>query len=317
MDSIRLSKDVTINIDILSYLERYDCWERARWSDDRLSCLSPFRHDRHPSFFVNFNNEWAGTWGDSATGETGNFVSLVAQLDDTTYEEAFNSLVEEFSVKPYEIPELSIRLATEELGDSFELNPSSSAYLLNERGISQDTQIAYRTSEEEDSVTFPYIDGSLICRATKHRQISKKSFWYEYGNNRINELLYGYHLIYELRPSTVVICEAEIDAMTAFEMGYVGVSLGSAHCSPEQIELLNKTGAKNFIIATDNDMAGNLCAEELQEQLSKGTTTTIYRFSLKPNGDLNEHWLTSHEKPKLKLKRKGSALDKKVWFRGI
>lgn len=303
-------------IDVRDFLERYDCWDRARWSDDRLSCLSPFREDRHPSFFVNFNNEWAGTWGDSATGETGNFVALVAQLDRVTYEEAREALIEEFFVKPYEVPEISLRLSTEDVSDSFEITPSESPYLEKVRGISKETQKAYRTSEEEDSVTFPYIDGSFICRATKHRQMSLKNFWYEYGNNRINDLLYGYHLIYELRPTTVVICGAEIDAMTAFEMGFVGVSLGSAHCSEDQILLLEKTGVKNFIIATDNDTAGNLCANELIEYLSKGTEN-VYRFKLPANGDLNDYWLKHRKRAPIKLIRKGTNLSKKVWFRGI
>lgn len=315
MDKINLGEGISIMIDVRSYLERYDCWERARWSEDRLSCLSPFRPDRHPSFFVNFNNRWSGTWGDSATGETGNFIALVSQLVDVSYEDAREMLIEEFYTKPYEIPDISIRLSTDDVSDHFEITPNYSDYL-NSRGIGEDSQKAYQTSQEEDSVTFPYIDGSQVCRATKHRQISKKNFWYEYGNNRINDLLYGYHLIYKLKPSTVVICEAEIDAMTAFEMGYVGVSLGSAHCSEDQIELLMKTGIQNFIIATDNDRAGNLCANELEEHLSKGVAN-VYRYKLPANGDLNEYWQKHYKRPLVKHVSKGTTLSTKVWFRGI
>jgi len=92
LDKIHLTKDILVLIDIPEYLSRYDCWENARWTDERLICSSPFREDSSPSFYVNFNNQWAGTWGDSGDGSTGNFIKLVAQLDDTSYEEALEKL---------------------------------------------------------------------------------------------------------------------------------------------------------------------------------------------------------------------------------
>ena len=122
IENYNIGKGIVIQIDIAEYLERFE-WEQARWKDDRLICCSPFREDNSPSFFVNFNNEWSGTFGDSATGFTGNLVTLTAELYGITYEEAFEQLRDEFFVKPYEVPDISIKLKTPEVASSFELPP--------------------------------------------------------------------------------------------------------------------------------------------------------------------------------------------------
>ena len=91
IENINIGKGVVIQIDIADFLTRFD-WSNERWKDDRLIASSPFREDNSPSFYVNFNNDWSGTWGDSGTGETGNLVSLVAELHGITYEEAWEQL---------------------------------------------------------------------------------------------------------------------------------------------------------------------------------------------------------------------------------
>lgn len=315
MDKIFLKDGVSIQLDIQEYLERYDLWDRPRWTDDRLICRSPFREDNSPSFFVNFNNQWAGTWGDSGSGESGNFVELVARLDGTTYEEALDKLFDEFYIRPYEVPTLSAKISLNTVPDILPYDKGVvSSYLIG-RGISDKTQEAYGVGEADGFVDFPYVDGVGVVRAVKHRSTSKKDFWYDNGNNRINEMLFGYHVVYNEKPSTLFICEAEIDAMTAYEMGYVGVSLGSAHASPEQLELISKTGVNRIVIATDNDKAGNLCANRILNGLSGNTD--VYRAILPPNGDLNEFWTTAKRKPPLDLVKKYSKLSRKVWFKQI
>ncbi|MGN8821624.1 hypothetical protein ACTNC1_12160, partial [Atopobiaceae bacterium HCP3S3_A4] len=108
LDKIHLTKDILVMIDIPEYLSRYDVWENAKWTDERLVCSSPFRPDYSPSFFVNFNNEFAGTWGDSGSGDSGNFIKLVSLLDETGYEEALDKLRDEFMLGAYDTPQISV-----------------------------------------------------------------------------------------------------------------------------------------------------------------------------------------------------------------
>lgn len=316
IENINIGKGVVIQIDIADFLTRFD-WSHERWKDDRLIASSPFREDNSPSFYVNFNNDWSGTWGDSGTGETGNLVSLVAELHGITYEEAWEQLRDEFFVKPYDVPEISINLKQREVPTTFELPKWRPSPYLERRGISHATQLDYMVNEADGQINLPYIDGSGLVRALKHRRVAEKDFWYQAGTQSINDLLFGYHLVYEKRPTTLFICEAEIDAMSAYELGYVGVSTGSAHISQRQVDLLLKTNITNIVIATDNDMAGNKAAQAIFDKLSNRGQFSIYRTILPDGWDLNDHLQRRGKLPKLKQLSTGGELAKKIWFRSI
>ena len=311
LDIVHLTKNIKIHIDIQEYLERFE-WSHAKWTEDRLIAASPFRDDNHPSFFVNYNNDWAGTWGDSGTGDSGNFIQLVAELHDTDYETAFEMLKEEFWIRPYEAPAISVKLGVKKEKSIFDIpvhNPSP--YLLG-RGISEETQQLYRTSEDESKVCLPYINGMGLATALKYRRTDNKDFFYEAGNNHLKNMLFGYHVIYEKLPNTLVICEAEIDAMTAYEMGFVGISLGAANLIERQVDLIKKVYVKNIIIGTDNDEKGNLAAKSIDDAFWK--THKLYRYDMPSGYDLNQYWQEFHKAPPLKKISEPKLLRRKLWY---
>lgn len=313
LDPIHLTKDVRVLIDIPEYLQRYDVWERAKWTDERLICSSPFRPDSSPSFYVNFNNQWAGTWGDSGSGDSGNFIKLVSLLDDTTYEEALESLRAEFELGAYDTPQVSVGVNAKESRDRFSQIPWGKSLYLLSRGISEATQEVYQVSEGDDFVRFPYADGTGTWRAVKYRTTHSKDFYYEDSNNHIKNLLFGHHVVYEKNPTTLVVCEAEIDAMTAYEMGFVGVSLGSANLSDTQIRLIQKFGVDNILIATDNDNKGNMAAAAIIKAFKK--THNLYRAVLPDGEDLNGFWQKTGQKVGWRTVSKRNLLNfRKVWF---
>lgn len=311
LDLIHLTKDIKIHIDIREYLERFE-WNRAKWTEDRLIAASPFRDDNHPSFFVNYNNDFAGTFGDSGTGDSGNFIQLVAELHDTDYETAFEMLKEEFWTRPYEAPSISVKLGVKKEKSIFDIpvhNPSP--YLLG-RGISEETQQLYRTSEDEYKVCLPYINGMGLATALKYRRTDNKDFFYEAGDNHLKNMLFGYHVIYEKLPNTLVICEAEIDAMTAYEMGFVGISLGAANLIERQVDLIKKVDVKNIIIGTDNDEKGNLAAKSIDDAFWK--THKLFRYDMPSGYDLNQYWQEFHKAPPLKKISEPKLLRRKLWY---
>lgn len=313
LDKIHLTKDILVMIDIPEYLSRYDVWENAKFTDERLICSSPFRPDSSPSFFVNFNNEFAGTWGDSGDGSTGNFIKLVAQLDDTSYEEALEKLRDEFELQPYDTPQISVGVHASQSRDSFrKVTWNKSLYLLS-RGISEATQKAYETSEGDDFIRLPYVDGVGEWRAIKYRKTFSKDFFYEAGNNHIKDLVFGHRVIYKENPTSLVVCEAEIDAMTAYEQGFVGISLGSANLSDTQIRLIQKFGVENILIASDNDLKGNMVAEDIRKAFAK--THNVYRAVLPDGEDLNGYWQKNRSKVKWRKLSESNLLNfRKVWF---
>lgn len=313
LDKIHLTKDILVMIDIPEYLSRYDVWENAKFTDERLICSSPFRPDSSPSFFVNFNNEFAGTWGDSGSGDSGNFIKLVSLLDETGYEEALDKLRDEFMLGAYDIPQISVGVTATQSRDSFRKVPWNKSLYLLSRGISEATQEAYETSEGDDFIRLPYVDGVGEWRAIKYRKTFSKDFFYEAGNNHIKDLVFGHRVIYKENPTTLVICEAEIDAMTAYDGGFVGISLGSANISDTQIKLIQKFGVENIIIASDNDLKGNMVAEDIRKAFTK--THNVYRAVLPDGEDLNGYWQKFRKLPSINLISKHSELNfRKVYF---
>lgn len=312
LDKVYLTKDIQIHLDIQEYLESNYEWEHEKWNEERLIAASPFREDNHPSFFVNYNNEFAGTWGDSGSGESGNFIDLVARLNDTDYDTALEMLKEEFWVKPYEAPPLGVGISIPKPRDSFEIPEHNvSKYLLG-RGITEKVQEAYRTSEKDGSIVLPYLNGMGVCQALKFRRTDTKDFYYVSGNNHIKNMLFGMHLVYELSPSTIVICEAEIDAMTAYSWGYVGVSLGAANLIDNQVELIKKLGVKNIIIGTDNDKKGKETAWDIRKAFDK--THTIFKWNLPEGYDLNQFLTTQQRKPQILKISEPKLVSKKLWY---
>src|SRR5699024_4228297 len=84
-----------IEVDVEEEIRKYD-WDNARWSGHKLIASSPFRPDRAPSFFVNFDT---GGWADSgAIGEyeSGNLIDLLAYLRGSNSQEVSEYLISEY-----------------------------------------------------------------------------------------------------------------------------------------------------------------------------------------------------------------------------
>src|SRR5699024_7181508 len=102
-------------VDIEDELAAYH-FNNARWQVGKLIASSPFRQDRAPSFFVNLDGEYAGTWGDSGAYDDeyskGNFVKLIALLNDIAYEDAERYLLDKYGATIAHKPDEPKRLKT-------------------------------------------------------------------------------------------------------------------------------------------------------------------------------------------------------------
>src|SRR5690625_4778702 len=140
-------RDQYLDIDIREELEQFD-WHKARWTSDKLLAASPFRNDRHPSFFVNLDGEYVGTWGDSGADDdyysSGNIVKLLAYLRGTSYEEVEEYLLDKYGqtgdsnaivIRP---PRFHLRSTFRPLDENI-VTPAISPYL-SKRGISEEVQ---------------------------------------------------------------------------------------------------------------------------------------------------------------------------------
>lgn len=257
-----------IDVNIEEELRQFE-WTRARWTDTKLQAASPFRYDEKPSFFVNLTGQYAGTWADSGAYDSewasGNFVKLLAFLRQETYEETEDYLLQKYGI-PADKTQLKMRLPPFKIPEKIEyladdiITPAISRYLLS-RGISGKTQRVYGVGygRQKGFVAIGWRTPSGQLANVMYRSTRGKLFFYERGGLPRRKLVYGIDVVRHLRPKTIAICEAPIDAMSWYEISsgnIVGVATGGVTLSDEQADLIKRSNVETIILSGDNDKAG-------------------------------------------------------------
>lgn len=269
----------TLDIDIESELREFE-WTRARWTADKLQAASPFRYDSHPSFFVNLDGEYAGTWADlgayDSEWSSGNFVKLLAFLRQETYEESEEYLLTEYGVLANS-ESLKLRLPTMKLPEPIDpldesiVTTATSRYLLS-RGIDADTQAMYGVGYGKHygfcALPWRMPDGRLAN--VMYRATRGKIFFYERGGMPRRMLIYGIDVVHRTKATKAALCEAPIDALSWFEAtggNIVGLAAGGVTLSTEQADLIKRSSIEELIIGGDNDEAGAKFNEMVEQKL--------------------------------------------------
>lgn len=272
-------RDQTLDIDIETELREFD-WHKPRWTSDKLQAASPFRTESTPSFFVNLDGEYAGTWADLGAFDSdwasGNFVKLLAFLRQETYEET-----EEYLLETYGIPDsrerLILRLPTLKLPEPIEYLPEDlvtaaiSPYL-ERRGIGGEAQEAYGIGygRQKGFTALPWRTADGLLANVMYRSTRGKLFYYERGGWPRRRLLYGIDVVKRLNGRRAALCEAPIDALSWYEAtggNIVGLAAGGVTLSTEQADLIKRSSIEELIIGGDNDEAGAKFNEMVEQKL--------------------------------------------------
>jgi hypothetical protein len=265
-------KGRVVDVDIRGELERFS-WQRARWTDTKLIAASPFRYDRTPSFFVNLDGKYAGTWKDSGAydseWESGGFVKLLAFLRNETEDETAEYLIETYALShdfenlTLRIPRLTIQRKGRSLDSAILAGFQTDYSYLKGRGISEDVQrqMGVRYDAASQAVVIPWFtpDGKLAN--IKYRKTRGKAFWYHRGGNGlpIRDLVYGL----DWRAKVAVLTEAEIDAMSWRQVGVTGLATGGVSFTSAKRDLILRSAIERLYVATDNDKAGRKLRDEV------------------------------------------------------
>ena len=267
-----------VDIDIVSILSEYS-WHKPTWKPDKLIAASPFRNDGTPSFFVNLQT---GAWGDSGAYdmeyESGNIAKLLAFLRNETYEETLEYLVDTYGVREkregdrIEIPSvtLSEKQPRIEIDEDF-LQPYKyrNPYLVN-RGISEKVQrfmgVGYDKKSQAVTLPWRHADGKLAN--VKFRRVIGKTFWYTRGAAPVRSLVYGIDKVYRKGLKTVVICEAEIDALSWMTCGIPAIALGGTTVTETQLNIIRRSPIETLYKAMDNDKPGMKMSRKLSVGLN-------------------------------------------------
>lgn len=265
-----------LELDVQEMLTEYE-WVSATWKPDKLIAASPFREEYHPSFFVNLSN---GSWGDSGAYdeeyESGNLAKLLSFLRNETYEETLEYLIDLYGVREkregdrIKIPQVNVKETPKRKTlDESMLEPYKfrNPYLSN-RGISERVQrfMGVGYDRKSKAVTIPWRHPDGVLANVKYRRIHGKTFWYARGASPVSSLVYGIDKVYKKDLKTVVVCEAEIDAMSWITCGVPAISLGGTAVTERQLDIIRRSPIEELIKAMDNDRPG----EKMDRKLTNG-----------------------------------------------
>lgn len=259
-------RETPVNVDIRAELEEFE-WHRARWTHNKLIAASPFRYDRSPSFFVRLESDGdypAGLWHDSGAYDedyqSGEFVKLIAFLRNETWGESADYLLYKYAGMDSDkrvlvMPNLRRATVYKPLPEST-ITPAISAYL-SKRGISEAVQQEARTGYGQYSgfTALPWYIADGRLANVKYRKTRGKAFFYESDAWPIRRLVYGAESI-KTPDDPLIICEAEIDALSWRTAGLQAVAIGGVAFTDEQADIIRRLPVGSLVLAGDNDKAG-------------------------------------------------------------
>lgn len=291
-------RGIDVDVDILAELNNFSWYGVRRPIRDKFIACSPFRNERRPSFFVNLNGEYAGTWRDSGyvddEYEKGHFVKLLAYLRGETEFET-----EEYLLETYGAPAgwndltLNINLSMEKRKDflPFEaLKPYAYRHpYLERRGIPERIQRGLKIGydPQKKAVVIPWFDPMGRLGNIKFRSVKSKVFWYQKDAAPVRDLVYGMHVIYKKGIEEAVLVEAEIDAMTWWSYGVPAIAVGGTNISARQASIIKRSPLKRLTVCPDNDESGKKLVENVSQKLDGYTELYIASIPM-PFKDANE-----------------------------
>lgn len=296
--AIKLGEHEAI-IDVEAELREFD-WIRPKWTYDKLIAASPFRYDRTPSFFVNLverNGFPEGTWSDSGAYDesykSGGIVKLLAFLRNETYEETTEYLI----AKYVELSESTdYMLILPRLRNNYVSLPLSSSIIetglspyLTRRKISEEvqSQAGVGKSRYYGFVAIPWYSPDGQLSNVKYRATRGKTFFYEKDARPIGKLVYGANL-YNTSYDDLIVCEAEVDALSWRTVGVNAIAVGGVSFSKEQADIIRRMPFKRLIVAGDNDKAGHRFNAQVVRALRNERSLAVIDWTGVSSKDANE-----------------------------
>lgn len=219
-----------------------------------------------------------GTYHCFTCNQSGTLYKLVSKILNKSYEQSKHWLIDNFS-SSYEDTRLYLENFEEEQQVTSKLDESILEQYQYfhpyqfQRGLTEDIIRKFKVgyNEKTDSITFPVWDDKNNLLGITERSVKGKRF---YIPKDIEKPVYLLNFIKQNDITDVVVCEGQIDALVSWSRGIPAVALMGAGTTDKQIELLNKSGIRHFILMYDNDLAGNHGSLRLKQGLSKDKMIT-------------------------------------------
>lgn len=276
---------------------------------EEVVCTCPFHkngNESKPACFVlnskDSNLEY-GTFHCFACGEKGSLAKLVGKCYDSNAGFGKQWLIDNFSSSFIEeteyleeITEPNKNYLEESALEAFEYdNEQALDYLINKRHLNKDIIDLFKVGYEKstNSVTFPCWDehGKLV--GIFKRNISTKFFTIPPIDPKPVYLL---DYVIKNGITSVVVCESQINALTLWSWGIPAIALFGTG-SNYQYDVLRKSGIRQYLLAFDGDLAGEVGANRFSNNI--GDDVLVNKVVLPKGKDVND--LTEDEFMMLKI----------------
>ena len=309
-------KEVIDLVKVISTDHGFSYLGKMKVSDSNIQVSCPFHakgQEKHPSCGLTTRDTMidgkimpAGTFHCFTCGRSGNLEELISFVfgknDAGMY--GYKWLVSHFCAvdvsarKPLDIsfdkePEKELPIVSEEELEQYRYyHPYMWERKLDKRAVDF-FDVGY--DEKTNCLTFPVRDLTGAVRYVQRRSVATK--FYKFAEN-VNKGDYVYGLFQASRnpERRIVITEAPIDAITAWIHGYAGIATCGLPITKKQLDILATYSTREYIIATDADIAGNLAAEFIRRNVNK----ILWRMSFNGKKDLNE--MTDEDWQKINFK---------------
>lgn len=259
-------------------------------NEENIKVTCPFHsggHEHKPSCYVRATD---GVVHCFACGTSCGFIKFVAACFDRDITWAENWLmsryVSEVETRGAILPKLQVHQPTkvsfldEAVLDSFEPYHPYMAQRKLSADIIKKFKIKYDPATE--CIVFPVRDRYGRLKYLTRRSVSGKRFIIDKCASKSDIYLLD-SVLYE---DTVIVCESQINALTCWTYGRPAISLLGAGTTQEQMNELNKTGIKRFVLAYDPDPAGEKGAQRFMSMIDK--SKVVIKLNLPSGRDIND-----------------------------
>ena len=186
------------------------------------------------------------------------FVSKCFDVDDIKFGENWlltnfkNTLIE----TQYQLPEITLTKPKQSYLDSSILEKYNYYHpYMWKRNLTKEVVDTFQIGYDKDTnaITFPvWDDRNNLVMITK-RCVDSKKFYIE---KNIEKPIYLLNFIKNNNISKVYVVESQINCLTLWGWGYPAIALFGCSITPNQINILKKSGIRNYILCLDSDTAG-------------------------------------------------------------
>lgn len=249
---------------------------------DNVAVTCPFHKDgreNRPSCYIYNGDDKSVIWGTVKCFTCGTSTSLphlIAKCFNEDVEWGKQWLIDNYGnilTDNYEyLDEITLDKPEETFLDESVLNDYNYFHpYMTLRGLTPEVVAKFKIgyNPKTNSMTMPVWDikGRLVM--VTERSVRGKNFHLQSNTEKP-----VYLLNFVKNFDTIIVCEGQIDALKCWSCGYPAVALFGAGTTQHQVDLLNKTGIRHYILMYDNDPAGRHGAERFKEMIRKDVLVT-------------------------------------------